>query len=237
LPSLGALELLQGCVKDASLASDATLATIRLARQLGAVYHKRAMAALEEIKSQAASDEVKKEVEEAIRSLAGAGQSPDGFIVAWMLSGPYVQEGKSGADLFDVAFAPEKPDAQAEWRPVGVPPAGKSGLVEMDKILGGDNRVAYLRTQIASAKQQDAVLEIGSDDGVKVWLNGRVVHSNNATRPCTPGQDKAKVRLKQGTNSLLMKITQGGGEWSACCRVRSPDGKELEGVTVAPHEQ
>ncbi len=69
LPSLGALELLQGCMKDASLSSDATSAVIRLARQIGPVHPKQAKAALEEIKSRAASEEVKKEVEEAFQAL------------------------------------------------------------------------------------------------------------------------------------------------------------------------
>jgi len=236
LPSLEALELLEGCTKDTALGSDATLATIRLARQLGTFYQKRAMAALERLKPQAAGEKVKKELEEAIRAVRSAGQSPEGFLVAWLLSGPYVEEGKSGQDLFDVAFAPEKPGGRAQWRPVVLPPDGKPGLVEIDKILSGHDRAAYLRTRIASAKEQDAALEIGSDDGVKVWLNGRVVHANNAVRPCTPGQDKVKVRLQQGPNVLLLKITQGGGEWSACCRVCAPDGKPLQGLTVAPDE-
>jgi hypothetical protein len=152
-----------------------------------------------------------------------------------LLSGPYTQQGKTGQELFEVALAPEKSDGGAEWRPVTVAPGGKTGLVEMDKIFGGNDRVAYLKTQLASVKEQDAVLELGSDDGIKVWLNGQVVHANNATRPCAPGQDKVNVKLKQGANTLLLKITQGGGEWSACCRVCRPDGKPLDGVTVAPN--
>lgn len=236
LPSLGSLELLQGCTKDASLASDATLATIRLARQLGPLYPKQAKAALEEIKSRPASEAVKKEVDEAFEALKNVGQSPDGFILAWMLSGPYVQEGKDGPALFSIPFAPEKPGAKAEWRPAIVPSDGRPGSVEIDKILGGHNRVCYLKTQIASAKEQDALLEIGSDDGIKVWLNGQVVHANNAVRPCTPDQDKAEVKLKQGPNTLLIKVTQGGGEWTLCCRLRSSNGKPLAGVTVAPGE-
>jgi hypothetical protein len=237
LPSLGALELLQGCMKDATLSGDATSAAIRLARQIGPVYSKQAKAALEEIKSQATSEDVKKEVDKALQALKNVGQSPDGFILAWMLSGPYMQEGKDGAALFNAPFVPEKAGAKAEWRPVIVPPGGPSGLVEIDKIFGGNNRVGYLKTQITSAKGQDALLEIGSDDGVKVWLNGRVVHANNAIRPCTPDQDKVKVKLKQGANTLLVKVTQGGGEWTVCCRLRTPDGKGLDGVTVTPGEQ
>ena len=189
LPALGALELLQATARDAELKNDATTATIRLARQLGAVYNQQALAALEAIKTQSDSDDVKRQADEAIKAVRNAGQSPEGFVVAWLLSGPYTQQGKSGPDLFEVALAPEKSDGGAEWRPVTVPPGGKAGLVEMDKIFGGNDRVAYLKTQLASAKEQDAVLELGSDDGIKVWLNGQVVHANNATRPCAgPGQ-------------------------------------------------
>jgi len=236
VPSVGALELLQGSAKDPALGGDAVAAAIRLARQLAPVFPKQVTAALEQLKP-LAGEPLRKEWEEAERAVRNTGQSPEGFLVAWMLSGPYVQEGKSGSDLFDVAFAPEKPGAVAEWRPVAVPPGGTSGLIEIDKVLAGQDRVAYLRTRITSAKAQDAVLLVGSDDGVKIWLNGRVVHANNAVRPCAPDQDKAPIQLKQGSNTLLVKVTQGGGEWSVCVRLRSPDGNNLlDGVTVAPSD-
>jgi hypothetical protein len=32
----------------------------------------------------------------------------------------------------------------------------------------------------------------------------------------------------------MLKVTQGGGEWTVCCRLRSFEGKELEGVSIAP---
>jgi hypothetical protein len=62
-----------------------------------------------------------------------------------------------------LVFAPEKAGAQAEWRPVA---GGKSGLVELDKLMRGENRVAYLRTRVTSGKEQEATLELGSDDGI-----------------------------------------------------------------------
>ena len=67
-----------------------------------------------------------------------------------------------------------------------------------------------------------------------MWLDGKVVHANNAIRPCAPGQDKVKIKLMKGPNNLLLKVTQGGGEWTVCCRVVSPDGKPLADLTVAP---
>jgi hypothetical protein len=32
------------------------------------------------------------------------------------------------------------------------------------------------------------------------------------------------VKLKQGTNLLLVKVENGGGDWSLALRVRDPDG-------------
>lgn len=233
LPALEALELLQATARDAEGNPDATAAILRLARQLGAVYHRQSLAALDEVKTRAASDEVKRQAEAAIRAVQNVGQSPEGFVVAWLLSGPYTASGKSGTELFDIAFAPETSDGSAEWRPLTAPREGNSGLVELDKIFGGNDRAAYLKTQLAADNPLDAVLELGSDDGIKVWLNGQIVHANNAARPCSPGQDKVRVKLQQGVNTLLIKVTQDGGGWAACCRIATPDGNPLDGVTVA----
>jgi hypothetical protein len=104
--------------------------------------------------------------------------------------------------------------------------------MELDKALGGNNRAAYLRNKVWSDKSQKVRLELGSDDGIKVWLNGQLVHANNVTRPADPSQDKVEVTLKQGWNRLLLKVTQGGGEWAVCARLRRLDGSKLEGLKV-----
>ena len=148
-----------------------------------------------------------------------------------------MQQGKDGAALFDVPLAPENAGAEATWQ---IMPAGTSAdrpwLMEFDKqpAMVGENRVAYVRTRVWSPAEQKAQLELGSDDGVKAWLNGQVVHANNATRPASPGQDKAEVTLKEGWNALMLKITQGGGEWVFCARLRDADGNKLEGLKVEP---
>mgnify|MGYP001616080211 CR=1 FL=1 len=119
--------------------------------------------------------------------------------------------------------------------PIGTDKA-RPWLIEFDKTpgFGEHNAVVYLRTRVYSPKKQDAQLEAGSDDGIKIWVNGKVVHANNATRPCSPGSDKAKAALNEGWNDLLVKVTQGGGEWSACLRIRAADGGKLEGIVADP---
>ncbi|MBE3039534.1 MAG: hypothetical protein IMZ62_12065, partial [Chloroflexi bacterium] len=234
LPSPDALDLLGKCLSDKALSADAAQAALRLAKQIGAAYRQRAETVLAQVKAQATSDELRKQVDDTVKSLSSASMTPDGTILAWMLSGPYMQEGKKGGELFDVAIGPEKDPAKAEWRVVTVPAkAAVPGLVELNLIIGGDDRVAYLKTEIASPKAQDATLEIGSDDGFKAFLNGEKVGGNNATRPAKPGDDKVKIRLKQGINTLMIKVIQGSGEWAAVVRLVGADGKPLD-VTVSP---
>ena len=155
---------------------------------------------------------------------------PEEFISQWQVSGPYRHEGKDVSGLFDQAFGPET-GGSAVWKRM---PMGEQGysvhFLEFGKLFKAENCAAYVRTRVWSDKACKAVLEIGSDDGVKVWLNWKEVHSNNVLRAMTPGEDKAAVDLKQGWNTCMMKITQGTGGWEAAACLTAPDGKPLEGL-------
>ena len=66
---------------------------------------------------------------------------------------------------------------------------------------------AYALININSPHAQNSVqMGVGSDDSIKVWLNGSVVHSNNSKRRTTGIQDKFRVNLNAGDNLLLVKI-------------------------------
>jgi HEAT repeat protein len=229
VPSLGLLQLLPRLAADNTLRAEATASSVQLARSLAPVYPRQSLAALDEVMKQADTPELRNAVEQGIKAVRNAGQSPEGFILGWMLSGPYTAPDQDASGLLDFPFPPEDFAAKAEWRPLG---ASTNGIVDLGKLMPGDNRVAYLRATISSPQDQKALLELGTDDGVKVWLNGRVVHTNNAVRGCTPGEDKVNVSLKQGENLLLLKVSQGGGEWAAVARFRGPDGKPLSPIVV-----
>lgn len=236
IPSLNAIETLRAISENADFRNDCHQAIIKLARQVGAVYPEQTLTALEQVRSLAQNDEIRKQAEQAIRAVKNAGLSPDGYILAWLIVGPFTKEGKDGSALFNEVLPPEQTGSKVDWKPYTVPANKKAGLVEFDKMSAfrGENRVAYLRTTVISDVEQDAMLEVGSDDGVKIWLNDKVVHSNNAVRPCSPGQDKVKIKLNKGENTLMVKLTQGGGEWALSCRICSPDSKPLSNISVLP---
>ena len=44
-----------------------------------------------------------------------------------------------------------------------------------------------------------------------MWVNGALVHTNAQHRAAAPEQDRVKVKLKKGTNTILFKINNGDG--------------------------
>ena len=111
-----------------------------------------------------------------------------------------------------------------------VHPAPDPRVLDLGKLFQGDHRVAYLRTQVWSSKNQRLRLELGSDDGVKAWLNGQLVHANNANRGASPGQDTVEVDITTGWNTLLLKITQAQGGFGASAQFAALNGGKATGL-------
>ncbi len=73
---------------------------------------------------------------------------------------------------------------------------------------------------VSATAQSGVTLGASSDDSIKIWLNGEVVHTNavNRGRGGTPAdidgyQDKIEVNLVEGANLLLVKVSERGGGW------------------------
>lgn len=231
--SLAALNMAAEYLDDLALHLEAESAAVQIAQSIYGSYPQRTKEVLQKVLQSTKNDTIREQAQQVI----GQTERFDDYIIAWKVSGPYTKEGADGAALFDVPFGPEIEGKEPAWRIV---PAGTNDdrpwLIELEKdpALAGNNRVAYLWTRVWSPKEQKARLELGSDDGVKVWLNGELVHANNATRPAEPGQDKVEVTLKEGWNPLLVKLTQGGGQWALCVRLRAPDGGKIDGLKGEP---
>ena len=74
--------------------------------------------------------------------------------------------------------------------------------------------VAYGYISLDSPDEQNTRMFVGSDDAVKVWLNGVLVHDNPVNRGATDYQEDFPVTLKQGTNILLVAVYELWGGWS-----------------------
>jgi len=225
-----ALELAEAQLGDETLRDEAGAAVLSIARALAAEQPELALAAIEKVRSLPVGDKVQQQAQQAAEFI----ERFRGYCAAWLVAGPYAEEGKNSADLYNMTFPPELPDAAGiQWRPLAVNNNENPWVFDLLKALGGVSRCAYARTRVWCDRRCEARLEIGSDDCVKVWLNGRLVHANQVYRVVSPAEDKVNVTLEQGWNTLLLKIVQGGGGWGFCVGFKAPDGGPLEGLRFA----
>ena len=169
-----------------------------------------------------------KEAGKAMNSL----QKDQDFIEHFLYSGPYTSVGADATKLINMPFSPEIDINNAIWNNIPQDAITDPGIIDLNQINPGQNRCAYLWINIKSETEQEARLEFGSDDGIKVFLNGRVVLNHMIYRALTIGEDVCTVTLKQGHNQLLLKIVQGSGDWKVSCRIRDPDGYHLQQCTI-----
>jgi hypothetical protein len=135
-----------------------------------------------------------------------------GYLCNWEIAGPYIQRGKKYIDkkhneLFDIPFGPELSGVDVPWQSATIEPHEQHpASVNITSALY--ESVSYLRTKIVSDMQKTARLEIYTDDGVKVWLNDKLIHENNVSRGIPAQPDAVNVTLKQGVNHLMLKVTE-----------------------------
>jgi len=221
-----ALALVEKHLEEKTLRNEAAMAVVQIADRIRDKHAKRARAALDRVLAAATNKAVRQKAQELVNDM----EKFDGHITQWLGAGPYKEKGKEARALFDIAFGPEQPDAKdVKWKKLtrGV---GAWGVNLEQAIARGDNCVAYVRTRVWSPADQDVQLELGSDDAIKVWLNGKVVHANNNDRGMRPRQDLVKAKLQKGWNDLVLKVVEHTGGWGCCCRIRKPDGAALDGL-------
>ena len=141
---------------------------------------------------------------------------PDRLELAWRIIGPFSNLDKKG---FDAVYPPESQiDFHKEYQGLGQKVSWQplpeehhiDDLVELTKVFAPDDWITiYAYTELTSSRDQEALLLVGSDDAVKVWLNGKQVHANNVYRAARPGQDQVKIRLQKGKNKILVKLMEG----------------------------
>jgi hypothetical protein len=103
--------------------------------------------------------------------------------------------------------------------------ADASGYVRLDDLIRpNEQAIAYGLACVFSPDDRAASLLLGSDDGVRVWVNGELVHTNPVYRAAEPDLDRVSVRLKKGWNKVLVKDLQGAGGWGFYARFADPEG-------------
>ncbi len=144
--------------------------------------------------------------EESLTSTPPPAMSP------WRALGPFTAPDFDAA--FNRDFGPEKNLDLAATHGEGALAWTEKGEWKDEAVIalpGGDNAVMYLHREIQSDTAQDLALSLGSDDAIKVWLNGERVLASKAQRAAAPDQETPVLKLRPGRNTLLLKIVNASG--------------------------
>ena len=99
-----------------------------------------------------------------------------------------------------------QPVGDSVWTSYNLPPTGRNNIADMLKGSIRDG-VIYGSVSLHSPREQETTMYVGSDDGIKVWLNGALVHQEFHWRGRPEDYtDFFSVTLKQGRNVLLVAV-------------------------------
>jgi type 1 glutamine amidotransferase/HEAT repeat protein len=228
----GILEMLSPFMDNPALVAETQAAVLKLAPDVWAYSPQETSATLAKINRTELPESQQKDLKKVEDDMVALATT----VVGWQASGPFSDPAATTLEtLLKHKFDPEaKGEEAVTWKTVTAGSNNKHPeMLELDKTFGSPkNCAAYLRTFLISDEPSTASLQIGSDDGILVWVNGQEVLSTSVKRSYKKGQDKIMVPLNQGKNELLAKVTQGTGTWRASVLVESPDGGALPGLTI-----
>ena len=150
---------------------------------------------------------------------ASGGRVTEEFIAAW---GP--REGDEVGDY--------------EWTEGEIAPTGGGNLNDMLTEIGltdglVDDYTAYGYINVISPTAQRAWGYAGSDDSVKVWVNGEVVGRKAVNEGASDYQIDFPIMLRGGPNPVLVKCSERGGGVDALLRHRGGAGAHLQHEPVS----
>jgi putative heme-binding domain-containing protein len=149
-----------------------------------------------------------------MRELRGlyAGHQP---ILEWDVRGPCAVDELRGKLDFSKDHASESLRSLEAIQPKHAVSSREDGMLDLRKLLTDkSNQAAYAFDEFESSMERDVELHVGSDDQVKVWLNGDLVHEFDGARAFAAQADHFKAHLLAGKNSFVLRIGQIGGDWS-----------------------
>ena len=133
----------------------------------------------------------------------------------WWVIQPFDNYNETG---FDVVYPPEvEIDLEKEYsgkggRTIGWYQSTGTGNTAFSNVPENDV-VGYALTYLESDRDRTEILSLASDDGIKVWVNDKLIWSHHVHRPIRSADDVIALPLSKGRNKILLKIENGFGPW------------------------
>lgn len=114
-----------------------------------------------------------------------------------------------------------------EWTQTG-PTSPDRPLYDFLKLFGpAPNSSVYSLFRFESPTAQRMQLLVGSEDGIKVWHNGKLIFKKDVVRPLIQLDDVVPLDLQPGSNDILVRVGMKKGEGGQYLHYRHLGGVRL----------
>ncbi len=153
-----------------------------------------------------------------------------GFVRRWLVNGPLddPKDTLLDADLFDVEKATPTRKSTLQGKPWKTY-ASPCGVIDFDAAVGtpGDHCIFHAFTWLIAKSECDAVIWLGHDDGGRLFLDGKEVHSKRFLEGAEADRYKVPVLLTAGPHRLLARVWDSGGLSTLVLRVAAQNGEPI----------
>ncbi|HQL65067.1 MAG TPA: hypothetical protein PLS78_04325, partial [bacterium] len=81
--------------------------------------------------------------------------------------------------------------------------------------------IVYLVSEVNFEKQGKALLSLGYDGPIRVWVNGKEVFYGSGTNPAIKDQTKVYTNVQKGKNQIVIAFdTNEGKAWGIFCKIK-----------------
>ena len=105
------------------------------------------------------------------------------------------------------------------WQPRQAEP---TGLLNLRALFNRDQTLGLRADLCLLAEGAEGEMLLGAGDTLQVWVNGKLVHEHAERRPARPDEDRVAVELKQGWNTVLVKVVNADADTGCTCASPGP---------------
>jgi uncharacterized protein (DUF362 family) len=129
----------------------------------------------------------------------------------WLLAGPFERgQEQAGRESVD----PRQPRALPGQNGWSTPVYFHDDKIDLDKYFDDPfNCVAYAYAEFHAPQDEPAEIWLGSDEGLRVWLNGEIAYDHQGARRHRLPNDRVRIALKMGWNTVLVRAEQSRGRY------------------------
>ncbi|HVR83365.1 MAG TPA: hypothetical protein VMU54_03580 [Planctomycetota bacterium] len=158
----------------------------------------------------------------------------------WLIIGPFPEglaKEEGPETSIDLSAELKGKTGPVKWKIFNSAPSGTQTKLDWEKnvFTPKDNVSAYALIHIKAPAATECRLYLSHDDGGRAWLNGVKIHDNNKSGVVKADEFNVPLKLEEGWNRLLFKVTTSGAGFGLLLRITDASKAPVPGLEYSPY--